>query len=135
LQGQGLGDGTQKLFYLPEAHTDFIYSVIAEELGIVGCMLVIALFVCIVWQGFRLALRIRDTFGLQVALGLTTLIGAQAVVNMAVVTALVPTKGLTLPLVSYGGSSLIATLISMGILLSLSSTIASTGRMARRRGP
>jgi cell division protein FtsW len=133
LQGQGLGDGTQKLFYLPEAHTDFIYSVIAEELGILGCMAVIALFVCIVVQGLRLALQIRDTFGSQVALGLTTLVGAQAIVNMAVVTALVPTKGLTLPLVSYGGSSLIATLVSVGILLSLSSTIARTGRMARRR--
>ncbi|MFH1263725.1 MAG: putative lipid II flippase FtsW [Pseudomonadota bacterium] len=133
LQGQGLGDGTQKLLYLPEAHTDFIYSVIAEELGILGCMLVIACFVCIVYQGFRLALKIRDTFGSQAALGLTTLIGTQAVLNMAVVTALVPTKGMTLPLVSYGGSSLIAMLIAIGILLSLSSTIAGSKPMARRR--
>lgn len=132
-QGEGLGDGTQKLLYLPEAHTDFIYSVVAEELGIIGCMLVIVLFVCIVVQGMRLSLQIRDTFASQVALGLTTLIGTQAILNMAVTTALVPTKGFTLPLVSYGGSSLVASLAAMGILLSLSSTISRTGKMARRR--
>jgi cell division protein FtsW len=133
LQGQGLGDGTQKLLYLPEAHTDFIFSVIAEELGLLGCLLVITLFGVIVVQGLRLAIRIQDTFASQVALGLTALIGIQGLLNMAVVMSLVPTKGLTLPLVSYGGSSLIATLLSVAVLLSLSSTVAMSTSMAKKR--
>ncbi len=131
--GQGLGDGHQKLLFLPEAHTDFIYSVVAEEFGFVGAVLVIALFAVIVVQGFRLSLRIQDAFASQVALGLSALIGMQAFFNMAVVMGLVPTKGLTLPLVSYGGSSLIATMISIGVLLSFSSTVTFSGRMAQRR--
>jgi cell division protein FtsW len=133
LQGQGLGDGTQKLMYLPEAHTDFIYSVIAEELGFVGCSAVIVLFAILVFRGLSLALRIRDTFGSMLALGLTTLLGLQAFFNMAVVMGLLPTKGLTLPFVSYGGSALVANMFCIGLLLSLSASVGSSERMAKRR--
>lgn len=120
VSGQGLGDGTQKLLYLPEAHTDFIFSVIAEELGLMGSLIIIVLFLIFVVQGFRLSLRLQEAFVSQLALGLTTLIGFQAFLNMAVVTAMVPTKGLTLPFISYGGSSLLSTFICVGILFSLS---------------
>ncbi len=132
-KGQGLGDGTQKLLYLPEAHTDFIFSVIAEELGILGTMAVIVLFTCIVVQGFRLSLRIRDTFASQFTLGITALLGLQSLLNMAVAMALVPTKGLTLPLVSYGGSSMISTLGCIGVLLSFSSSVTASRKMAMRK--
>ncbi|MEZ4845405.1 MAG: FtsW/RodA/SpoVE family cell cycle protein [Bdellovibrionota bacterium] len=133
LQGQGLGDGTQKLMYLPEAHTDFIYSVIAEELGFFGCAAVIILFAILVFRGLSLAIRIRDTFGSTLALGITTLLGLQAFFNMAVVMGLLPTKGLTLPFVSYGGSALIANMFCVGLLLSLSASVGSSERMAKRR--
>lgn len=132
IQGQGLGDGTQKLLYLPEAHTDFIYSVIAEELGVFGSLAVILLFACIVVQGIRLSLRIKDRFASLVAFALTTMIGLQGLLNMAVTMALVPTKGLTLPFVSYGGSSLISLFGCVGVLLSLSSTVNVSGSMARK---
>lgn len=124
LKGQGLGDGTQKLLYLPEAHTDFIFSVIGEELGFLGCMIVVLLFCTLMIQGIRLAIRIQDPFASILAFGLTMMITVQAVFNMGVVTGLLPTKGLTLPFISYGGSSLIATMFSMGLLLSLSSMIS-----------
>lgn len=122
--GQGLGDGTQKLLYLPEAHTDFIFSVIGEELGLVGCMFVIFLFALIMVQGIRLSIRIQDTFASYLTLGLTSMISIQALFNMGVVLGLLPTKGLTLPLVSYGGSSLISTMFSLGLLLSMSSMLS-----------
>ncbi|MCB0326687.1 MAG: putative lipid II flippase FtsW [Bdellovibrionales bacterium] len=121
LQGEGLGDGTQKLLYLPEAHTDFIFSVIAEELGLIGSLSVVFLFFVLVLQGFRLVHRISDPYASQLALGITCLFGLQACLNMGVVMGLLPTKGLTLPFVSYGGSSLIVSCFLMGILLSLSS--------------
>jgi cell division protein FtsW len=121
--GQGLGDGTQKLLYLPEAHTDFIFSVIGEELGFLGCLVVVLLFFIIMVQGIRLATRIQDPFASMVTFGLTCMITLQSLFNMGVVTGLLPTKGLTLPLVSYGGSSLIATMFSLGMMLSLSSII------------
>ncbi len=133
LQGQGLGDGTQKLMYLPEAHTDFIYSVIAEELGFIGCSIVIILFAILVFRGLSLSLRIRDTFGSMLALGLSTLIGIQAFFNMAVVMGLLPTKGLTLPFVSYGGSALISNMFCIGLLLSLSASVGSGEHMAKRK--
>lgn len=133
IQGQGLGDGTQKLLYLPEAHTDFIYSVIAEELGFLGCVAVIFLFAILVFRGLALAIKIRDTFGSMLALGLTTLFGIQAFFNMGVVMGLLPTKGLTLPFVSYGGSALVANMFSVGLLLSLSATVSSSERMAKKR--
>ena len=133
IRGQGLGDGTQKLLYLPEAHTDFIYSVIAEELGFLGCLIVILLFAILVFRGLALAIKIKDTFGSILALGLTSLIGIQAFFNMGVVMGILPTKGLTLPFVSYGGSALISNMFSVGLLLSLSATVSSSERIAKKR--
>jgi cell division protein FtsW len=118
--GQGLGQGKGKLFYLPAAHTDFIAAVIAEEAGLLGMIVLLALYAVVVWRGLRAALRASDAFGCYVALGVTTLIGAQAIVNLAVVFGLLPTKGLTLPFVSYGGSSLMTMLGAAGFLLSVS---------------
>jgi cell division protein FtsW len=118
--GQGLGQGKGKLFYLPAAHTDFIAAVIAEEAGLLGVLLLVGLFAVVVWRGVRAALNASDAFGCYAALGITTLVGAQALVNLAVVFGLLPTKGLTLPFVSYGGSSLVTLLAAAGILLSVS---------------
>ncbi len=118
--GQGLGQGKGKLFYLPAAHTDFIAAVIAEEAGLLGVLLLVALFAVVVWRGLRAALNASEPFGCYAALGMTTLIGAQALVNLAVVFGLLPTKGLTLPFVSYGGSSLLTLLAGAGVLLSVS---------------
>ena len=118
--GQGLGEGKGKLFYLPAAHTDFIAAVIAEEVGLVGMSLLVFLFALLVWRGFRATTLAPDPFGCYLALGLTTLIGSQALVNLAVVLGLLPTKGLTLPFVSYGGSSLMTMLAAAGMLLSVS---------------
>jgi cell division protein FtsW len=118
--GQGLGQGKGKLFYLPAAHTDFIAAVIAEEVGLLGVLLLVGLFAVLVWRGVRAALNASDAFGCYAALGITTLVGAQALVNLAVVFGLLPTKGLTLPFVSYGGSSLMTLLAGVGVLLSVS---------------
>lgn len=118
--GQGLGQGKGKLFYLPAAHTDFIAAVIAEEAGLLGIAVLLLLYAVLVWRGLRAALRAAEPFGAYLALGLTTLFGAQALVNLAVVFGLLPTKGLTLPLVSYGGSSLMTLLLAAGVLLSVS---------------
>jgi cell division protein FtsW len=120
LLGQGLGQGKGKLFYLPAAHTDFIAAVIAEEAGLVGVLLLLALFAIVVWRGLRAALNASEPFGCYAALGVTTLLGAQALVNLAVVFGLLPTKGLTLPFVSYGGSSLLTLLAAAGVLLAVS---------------
>ena len=123
--GKGLMNGVQKLFYLPEAHTDFIYAVVAEELGLVGASLVIVSFGVIAWRGVRIALRAPDPFGALLALGLTTMVVAQAFVNVSVVLGLMPTKGIPLPLLSAGGSSLLITLVAMGVLLNISQHAAS----------
>ncbi len=120
LLGTGLGRGTQKLFYLPEPHTDFILSVIGEELGFVGVILVIFLFAVIVLCGIRIALSAGDLFGTYLSIGIITLIGLQTIINMGVVMGLLPTKGIPLPFVSYGGTSLLINLICIGILLSIS---------------
>jgi len=120
LWGRGLMNGVQKLFYLPEPHTDFIYSVISEELGLVGATAVILCFGIITWRGMRAALRAPDSFGAFLAVGLTTMIAVQALVNISVVLGLMPTKGIPLPFVSAGGSSLLVNLIGMGILLNVS---------------
>ena len=117
----GLGDSKQKLFYLPEPHTDFILSIVAEELGLLGIATTIVLFTIIIMRGIKIALNARDLYSSYLAFGLTCLIGLQVLVNMCVVMGLLPTKGLTLPLISYGGSSLIVTLISIGVLLNISS--------------
>ena len=118
--GKGLMNGVQKLFYLPEPHTDFIYSVIAEELGLVGATAVVLCFCVITWRGLRTALRAPDSFGAFLALGLTAMIAVQALVNISVVLSLLPTKGIPLPFVSFGGSSLLINLVGMGILLNVS---------------
>ena len=118
--GVGLGEGQQKLFFLPEAHTDFVLALVGEELGLVGTASIMALFGILVLKGFQIAGRAREPFGRYLALGITLLIGVQALTNAGVATGLLPTKGLTLPLVSYGGSSLLVSLTAIGILLSIS---------------
>jgi cell division protein FtsW len=118
--GRGLMAGIQKLFYLPEPQTDFIFAVIAEELGLIGATGVLICFCVIAWRGLRIAMRAEDKFGSLVALGLTTMIAVQALINMSVVLGLMPTKGIPLPLVSFGGSSLLINLLGMGVLLNIS---------------
>jgi cell division protein FtsW len=118
--GKGLMGGVQKLFYLPEPHTDFIFSVISEELGLIGATLVVVCFCVITWRGLRVALRAPDRFGAFLALGLTTMVAVQAFMNISVVLSLMPTKGIPLPLVSFGGSSLLINLMGMGVLLNVS---------------
>ena len=118
--GRGLMDGMQKLFYLPEPHNDFIFAVIGEELGLIGATILLACFGIIAWRGMRTALRAPDRFGSFLALGLTTMVAFQALFNISVVLGLLPTKGIPLPFVSYGGSSLLINLIGMGILLNVS---------------
>ncbi len=121
--GQGLGEGKQKLFFLPAPHTDFIYAVIGEELGFLGTALVVALFLTFVWRGVKIACRMTDPFGCLLAIGITAMLGIQALVNMGVVLGLLPTKGLPMPFVSYGGTSLIVSLIAAGILLNISTPV------------
>lgn len=119
--GQGLGEGKQKLFYLPEAHTDFIFSVIGEELGLFGTLSVLSLFLIWLYRVFRISWKQSDLFASYLSLGIGLMIGFQALFNMAVVMGLVPTKGLPLPFVSYGGSSLVISLFCVGVLLNISS--------------
>jgi cell division protein FtsW len=118
--GVGLMESKQKLFYLPEAHTDFIYGVICEELGFIGAIFVIGLFVVYGWRGLRAAFSAPDGFGRLLALGITAMVLSQALINFAVVLGMVPTKGIPLPFVSYGGSSLLAMLLATGVLLNIS---------------
>lgn len=118
--GKGLGESKQKLFYLPEAHTDFIFSVIGEELGFIGVIVIAAMFMLLVWRGLRTALNAPNEFSSLLAFGITLLIGMQAFANMAVVLGMVPTKGLALPFISYGGTSLVTNLAAVGILLNVS---------------
>ncbi len=120
--GTGIGKGYQKLFYLPEPHTDFVFSVIGEELGLVGVLVILVLYAVILWRGILIARRVRDSFGQLLAVGLTTAIGLQVAVNMSVALGLLPTKGLTLPFMSYGGTSLLVNMASVGILLNLSAS-------------
>ena len=120
LWGRGLGESRQKLFYLPEAHTDFIFSVIGEELGLLGALMVLGLFAVIIVRGLRLAAQIEEPFGQYLAFGLTALVGLQALIHMAVVMGLMPTKGLVLPFISYGGSAMVVNLMAAGVLLNLS---------------
>ncbi len=120
ITGVGLMDGKQKLFYLPEPQTDFIFAVVGEELGLIGTVLVLAVFAVILWRGLRAAAGCRDDFGRLLAIGLTVVIVGQALVNISVVLGLLPTKGIPLPLVSYGGSSLLVNLVAVGILLNIS---------------
>jgi cell division protein FtsW len=120
LLGRGLGESRQKMFYLPEAHTDFIFSVIGEEMGLLGALGVLALFAVIIVRGLKLTGKIEEPFSQYLVFGLTTLLGLQALIHMSVVMGLMPTKGLVLPFISYGGSAMMVNLIEAGILLSLS---------------
>lgn len=124
--GRGLMQGVQKLFFLPEPHSDFIYAVISEELGLIGATAVLICFCVITWRGLRVAANAPDTFGAFLALGLTTMISVQALVNISVVLGMLPTKGIPLPFVSAGGSSLIINLLGMGVLLNVSRHASST---------
>lgn len=117
--GQGLGNSNEKLFYLPEAHNDFIFSVIGEELGFIGVMVLIMLFVAFIYFGFKLALQCRDRIAVIMASSIVFVLGLQALLNMSVVLGLLPTKGLNLPFVSYGGSSLLCNFFGIGLLLSV----------------
>jgi cell division protein FtsW len=120
IRGLGVGNGRQKLFFLPEPHTDFIFSIVGEELGFIGASLLLLLFGCLVWRGYRVAQLSRDRWDFYAAVGFTLMIAVQALINVSVTLCLLPTKGLPLPLVSYGGSSLMASLIAVGMLLNLS---------------
>jgi cell division protein FtsW len=120
LLGTGVGGGRQKLFYLPEMHTDYIFSVIGEELGFAGVVLVGALFVTMVWVGYRVARRARDPFGKYLATGYSSVIGIQALMNMMVGLSMLPPKGMVLPFLSYGGSSLVLHLAAIGVLMNVS---------------
>jgi len=133
LAGRGLGDGRQKLFYLPEAHTDFIFSAIGEELGFVGVMGIVILFFILISLGFSVAFRTAEPFGAFLAAGITAFLGLQVTINMAVVLGLLPTKGLTLPFISYGGTSLVASLIGVGILTGVAGQANRWG--SQRRSP
>ena len=119
-EGLGIGNGRQKLFFLPEPHTDFIFSIVGEELGFIGAVLLLGAFAVLAWRGFRIARFSQDRFAFYAALGCTLMISIQALINVSVTLCLLPTKGLPLPLVSYGGSSLIASLMAVGLLLNFS---------------
>jgi cell division protein FtsW len=120
LHGVGLMESRQKLFYLPEAHTDFIFAVLCEEFGFIGGFVIVALFAWYAWRGLRAAWRAPDQFGRLLAIGITVLVAGQALINLSVVIGLMPTKGIPLPFVSYGGSSLLVMLLATGVLLNIS---------------
>ena len=134
--GVGLGDSVQKLFYLPEAHTDFVFAVFAEEFGLIGSFVLIALFMALVWRIFRLAIRAHDAerlFEAYLAIGLGAWFGLQAFINVGVNMGLLPTKGLTLPLISYGRSSLIVTMVCIGLLLRIHHELAVDAKPVNRK--
>ena len=120
LLGKGLGQGRQKLFFLPEAHTDFIFSIIGEELGIFGVLFILSLFTLFIYQGRKIAKNSKDRFGHLLATCITLLIGFEAILHIGVTIGFFPTKGIPLPFVSYGGSSLLISLVAVGILLNIS---------------
>ena len=120
ITGVGLMEGKQKLFFLPEPQTDFIFAVVGEELGLIGALAIVAVFAVILVRGLRASAACKDDFGRLLAIGLTVMIVGQALVNMSVVLGLLPTKGIPLPFVSYGGSSLLVNLVAVGILLNIS---------------
>ncbi len=120
LVGMGLGESRQKYFYLPEPQTDFIFAILAEEMGFLGGLIVLLLFSIAFWRGIRIALGAPDMFGSLLAVGIVTMIAIQVMINIGVVTGLMPVTGITLPLLSYGGSSLTLMLMSIGVLLNIS---------------
>jgi cell division protein FtsW len=135
LTGRGLGESKQKLFYLPEPHTDFIFAIVGEELGFVGAVVTVSLFGLLLWRGMRIGLRVGEPFGSLAALGITGMLTTQALVNLGVVVGLLPTKGLPLPFVSFGGSSLLVAMAGIGLLLNISQHAdpVPAPRPARRR--
>ena len=120
LFGAGLGESKQKYLYIPEAHNDFIFAILAEELGFIGCTVVLGLFAVLIVRGIVIAIRAKDTFGSLVAIGITALIASQVILNIAVVTNSIPNTGISLPFLSYGGSSIVILLGAMGVLLNIS---------------
>lgn len=120
ITGVTLGKSRQKAYYIPEPHTDFIFAIIGEELGLIGCTLIILLFLVVIWRGIRIAMRAKDTYGTLIAVGITSVIAVQAIINIAVVTGSMPVTGVPLPFISYGGSALLFNLMAMGILLNVS---------------
>jgi cell division protein FtsW len=128
LLGVGLGNSKQKLLYLPEPHTDFILAIIAEEIGFIGVSALLILFAIVVLRGIKIALRAPDLFGTYLAIGISCMLAIQVMVNMGVVMALLPTKGLTLPFISYGGSSLIVNFMGIGILMNIARKAMEGGK-------
>lgn len=120
ITGLGLGQSRQKTLYMPEPHNDFIFSIIGEELGLIGCIVIIALFAILIWRGVKVAMEARDTYGTLLAMGITSIIAVQAIINIAVVTGSMPVTGVPLPFISYGGTSLMITMAAMGVLLNIS---------------
>ena len=123
ITGLGLGESRQKILYMPEPHNDFIFSIVGEELGLVGCLFIIGLFLFLIWRGIRVAMKAKDTYGKLLAVGITSIIAVQAIINIAVVTGSMPVTGVPMPFISYGGTSLVINLMAMGILLNISSQI------------
>ena len=119
ITGAGIGKGYQKLFYLPEPHTDFIFSVVGEELGLIGVMIVILLYGIMLMRGIRIARHAQDRFGSLLAMGITVTLGLQVCINMGVALGMLPTKGLTLPFLSYGGTSLLINMAAVGIMMNI----------------
>ena len=126
LFGLGLGESKQKYLYIPEPHNDFIFAILAEELGFLGCLAVIVLFGIFIWRGVLSAMKAPDMFGSLLATGITALVGLQAIINIAVVTGSIPTTGMPLPFFSYGGTALVILLCAVGILLNISRAGAKT---------
>lgn len=120
LTGLGLGQSRQKTLYMPEPHNDFIFAIIGEELGLIGCIAIIALFIFLIYRGIKIAMKAKDDYGTLLAIGITSVVAIQAIINIAVVTGSMPVTGVPLPFISYGGSSLVINLVAMGILLNIS---------------
>lgn len=131
--GKGIGQSVQKNLYIPEPHTDFIFSVAAEELGFIGATTILLLFLVLIWRGIRIAMHAPDTLGSLIAVGITSLIAVQVIINVAVVTSSMPATGMPLPFFTYGGSSLAFLLVAIGILLNISRSVGNKYRMKREK--
>jgi cell division protein FtsW len=120
ITGLGLGQSRQKTLYMPEPHNDFIFAIIGEELGLIGCVVIITLFVILIWRGINVAMKARDTYGTLLAIGITSVLAVQSIINIAVVTGSMPVTGVPLPFISYGGTALVINMTAIGILLNIS---------------
>ncbi|AWK52428.1 stage V sporulation protein E [Clostridium beijerinckii] len=129
--GLGLGQSRQKTLYMPEPHNDFIFSIIGEELGLIGCICIIILFIIFIWRGISVAMKARDTYGTLLAIGITSVIAVQSLINIAVVTGSMPVTGVPLPFISYGGTSLVINMMAIGILLNISRQIEGKEEMKK----